>query len=532
MGNEASAGSIPLIKPLRTVFVVGLVGLATMVIELTATRALAPCFGASILTRTNVNGVVLLALSSGAWIGGILAQRGGSLFGRRNVPRLATALTPPAASLLRPLSEWILPPPAAMNPAIAAGHVVRGSLIVTTLAFGPAIFLLGMVGPWLIHLALQGSSRPTALVGRIFACSTLGSLLGTYLPAHLLLETVGVRWTFLISGLVLLSAALILSSRRGKPVLACLAALLGAGVLCLIGDPSRRPPLGEVQPGLRETSVALDFDSAYQRVRVSDWETKGDGGQVQVERRLILDEGQLEFHSSFVEGSPLTGHYYDVFAALPALLRQNESPIDVAILGGGAGTLSRLLRGTYGARIGQLFNVEIDPTVMDLRERFGVESHPADHWIAADARVFLAGAARGLGLIVLDAYSHQIEIPAHLATKEFFALARSRLATNGILAINVSSADLESPLVSAIRTTLGELFSQVAVSSWPGSWNVIVIAGDQAPLLDWTRDIPEVLRPAAQRLRSGWMPAAALSSPGRILTDDLAPLSKLAREIR
>src|SRR5204863_235519 len=48
-------------------------GAAVMVIEISANRLLAPNFGNSLYTWTALIGVVLVALSGGAWLGGVLA---------------------------------------------------------------------------------------------------------------------------------------------------------------------------------------------------------------------------------------------------------------------------------------------------------------------------------------------------------------------------------------------------------------------------------------------------------------------------
>ena len=56
----------------------------------------------------------------------------------------------------------------------------------------------------------------------------------------------------------------------------------------------------------------------------------------------------------------------------------------------------------------------------------------------ADARPFLRRTDERYDLIVVDAY-HQPYVPFYLATREFFRLARERLAPGGILALNVAT---------------------------------------------------------------------------------------------
>ena len=66
-------------------------------------------------------------------------------------------------------------------------------------------------------------------------------------------------------------------------------------------------------------------------------------------------------------------------------------PVDVIVLGGGAGTMGRTLRGLHGDAVRRILCVEIDPEVAALHERFGwkTEGTP-DEMLVGDARVVLA----------------------------------------------------------------------------------------------------------------------------------------------
>ena len=130
----------------------------------------------------------------------------------------------------------------------------------------------------------------------------------------------------------------------------------------------------------------------------------------------------------------LTGGVWDAFLALPPLL---DRPLrSVAILGNAAGTTARALGVYYpGARVD---GVELDPAVSRVGRRwFGLEDNPRLTVHDADARPFLRRTDKRYDLIVVDAY-HQPYVPFYLATREFFRLARERLAPGGILALNVA----------------------------------------------------------------------------------------------
>ena len=92
----------------------------------------------------------------------------------------------------------------------------------------------------------------------------------------------------------------------------------------------------------------------------------------------------------------------------------------------------------------------------------------------ADARPFLRRTDERYDLIVVDAY-HQPYVPFYLATREFFRLARERLAPGGILALNVASVPGDESLLDGIAGTLTHEFPSVAV--WPAlRFNKILLA--------------------------------------------------------
>jgi hypothetical protein len=130
---------------------------------------------------------------------------------------------------------------------------------------------------------------------------------------------------------------------------------------------------------------------------------------------------------------------------------------------------------------------------------------------------------------MVDAY-RQPYIPFYLTTKEFFALARDRLAPGGVVAINVGHPEGSDRLERVLSATLLSVFPQVARDPL-NSTNTILMASN-APitggrLLAAARTLPDDLRPiavrAAQRLRPGL-------SGGTVYTDDRAPVEWLVDE--
>jgi hypothetical protein len=206
-----------LATPSRILLATSASGAAVMIIELAATRALAPAFGSSFYTWTNVIGVVLLALACGYGFGGRLADRHPSAFRLGIILALGALLTVPMAFFTVPLSTALLPDPEPLSALTSTtASVVKGSLIASLLLFAPPVFLLGMVAPHAARCLTEHGLTSGTAAGRTLAAGTLGSVVGTYLPAHVLLDGIGIRATVLGAAALLAGAsALLLLRARG-----------------------------------------------------------------------------------------------------------------------------------------------------------------------------------------------------------------------------------------------------------------------------------------------------------------------------
>jgi spermidine synthase len=374
----------------------------------------------------------------------------------------------------------------------SAGAVV-GSFFAVLLLFAPAVVLLGMVSPFAIRLAITDVESAGTVAGRFYALSTAGSLLGTFVPALIAIPLAGTQRTLLGTAALLALAASFLLGRKAIVLAAAIAALVVV-------------PPGAIKP---EPGVLHEEDSLYQFIQVVE---RPDGKRV-----LHLNEG-VAVHSVWRPDTVLTGGVWDAFLAVPALL---DRPLrSVAILGNAAGTTARALGVFYPqARVD---GVELDPAVSRVgREYFGLDDNPRLTVHDADARPFLRRTDARYDLIVVDAY-HQPYVPFYLATREFFRLARDRLAPGGILALNVASVPGDDRLLEGIAGTVRHEFD--AVDVWPAlRFNKILLAFDEpSPHEVVPNDVRPALRPLVRLLVRQLEPAPPKAK--RPWTDDRAPV--------
>lgn len=443
-------------------------GFACMAAELTAVRLLAPHFGDSSYVWTNVLGVILAALAVGALFGGRLA--GGSQ-PRRSAGRVLAAaglLLAATPHLVGWLGPWLLPQELPLDAAMPA--LVRGSMVATVLVFAPPMLLLGAVSPLLVAAATRAGREVGRAAGVVGAAGTIGSLLGTFLATHWLVPTFGCRLSMWGAGgaLLLLAGWLLLPSQRGgvggSRALALLVAIGAFGLCGWHGGPLRAPAPGR--------TLLAEVESRTQFLQVQR-QPRPDGERTV----LVINEGLDSFHSVAIAGSALTGRaYYDWHALAPLLAGDGERPAGLSALslGDAAGSLRAVYAAVHpGATVDA---VDVDAATMALGDTWFPGPKASGERAAVDARVFLQRSSKRWHVIHVDAYAHQVYVPAHLASREFFQACRERLLPGGVLALNVGALRSDDPVLQAIGSTLASVFDAVLALPVPNSRNVLLVA--------------------------------------------------------
>ena len=405
-------------------------GIGSMATEICASRLLAPYYGSSTVVWANIIGLILVSLSLGYWLGGKWVDRRPSATLLATIVLVAAALVAAIPFVARPLLDLSV----RGLDTLSTGAVV-GSFAASLLLFAPPVILLGMVTPFAVRLATTDVADAGRVAGRIFALSTAGSILGTFLPALVTIPLIGTQRTMLGAALIMAVAALPLLGRR-RLVLGVVVAVVIGGLLAV--------PAGVVKaaPGLIH-----EEESRYQFIQVV---------QNGPERLLYLNEG-LAVHSIWRADTVLTGGEWDMFLTAPPLLGREARR--VAILGNAGGTTARAY-GVYYPHAG-IDGVEIDPAVSAVGRRwFGMDDNPRLTVFNADARPFLRSTRARYDLILIDAY-RQPYVPFYLTTQEFFRLVRERLTPGGLVALNVTTVPGDHRLAEAVAGTLATEFPQV-----------------------------------------------------------------------
>ena len=457
---------------------------------------MAPFFGASTIVWANTIAIVLVALSIGYWFGGRMADRHPTL------PALCGTVL--VASALMALVPFVSHPFLSLSVEAFDQYSIgafAGSLFGVLVLVAVPVLMLGSVSPWAIRLKMHAVEDSGEMAGRMYAISTVGSLLGTFAAALLLIPLVGTQRTFLTFALITGAVAALGLRRRWALVPLVIAALM------LV-------PVGTVK-GSSEARVIHEADTEYQYARVVEYP---DG-----ERRLELNEG-LAIHSLYKPGTVLTGGYWDAFLVDP-LAVQPHPPAHIAMLGTAAGTTARAYAHYFPRTT--IDAVEIDGELFDIGRRyFGLRPRPQLREHTSDARPYLRATKERFDAIFLDTY-RQPYIPFYLTTKEFFQLAHDRLNPGGAVLINVGHPETSDRLEKVLAATLGAVFKHVARDPAKRE-NTILIASDTAPsrdtLLKAEESLPSDLRQLAVDASGRLAPPLR---GGPVYTDDRAPVEWL-----
>ena len=197
---------INLYNTLKPYIIVFTASACTLIIEIVAGRILAPTIGVSLYTWTSIIGIVLAGISLGNYLGGRIADK-------YPYPKtLGVILLASGVS-----SIAILPIDTFASDAFLGLPIIpRIVLLTTTLFIVPAV-ILGMVSPVVIKLRLSDLNQTGNIVGKIYAVSTAGSILGTFLTGFVLVQLLGTRLVILIVSLILVAMAVIFGNLLPAP---------------------------------------------------------------------------------------------------------------------------------------------------------------------------------------------------------------------------------------------------------------------------------------------------------------------------
>jgi spermidine synthase len=475
-------------------------GALVMIYEIIGSRIVSPFIGTSTYVWTSLIGVILGALSLGYWLGGKTADR------KPQIKILAAVIFLAAGAVAATI----------LFKDIFLSFIARSSLmlelksvVAALILFAPASVLLGFVTPYAVKLKMISLADSGKTVGRLYALSTVGSILGTFLAGFLLIPLVGSTRTLYLIVVCLVALSVLLApfafSKANITVL----------IMFVFGIAT-----GELQSYLLlKTNDLHDFDTEYSRVQVFTMKDDATGRQV---RALAFDPHFIQ-SKMFLDSDELASEYLRYYH----LVRHFKPDFQTTLLIGGAGySFPKDFLKKYPGK--QIETVEIDPQMTEIaREYFNLRENPNLKIVHEDGRIFLNRSdAAKYDAVFLDAFGSLFTVPFHLTTVEAVREISRVLKDDGIVVFNAGGAlkGSASRFINAELATYRQVFPQVLVFKVRPDradeevQNLIIVAAKSpAPASVETADAE-----IAALLKNLY--TAPLDVRENVLTDDLAPV--------
>lgn len=420
--------------------IVFVTGFLIMTLEIIGARILAPYLGTSLVVWTSLIGVVLGSLSLGYYLGGKFADKKPTfniLFNLLLAPGVLVLLS---ATVKEPFLYFV---------TNSIEDLRLASLFSTSILFGLPTIFMGMITPYALRLSLKSITKTGRISGNLYAISTLGSILGTFLAGFYLLPLFGnTKILFLISlSLILLPLLVVFEIKEKQSKLLIVLIVLFVWIYLFKN-------VSSFSLGFK------DIDTKYNRIILSKYMHPDSG-------RQILS---LQTDSSFTHSEMYLDNKEHVIKNYKAYYQLDDyfvPQIDRALALGGAGYSYPIeFLKTHDKAVMDV--VEIDPEMTRIaKEYFNLKENDRLNIYHEDARSFINKKAQGKSgiydTIYIDAFTSVFTVPYQLTTVEVVESMHNLLDDEGVIFLNlVSSFEGEgSKFIAAEYETYKSIFPQV-----------------------------------------------------------------------
>lgn len=370
-----------------------------MAAEISGAKIIAPFFGSSLYVWSSVMAVTLGGLASGYFLGGKLSKR-------ENKETLLLYILIAAVCCL------------CCMPFMGSVFYVSGahfSLIpavifsVCVLIF-PTMLCMGATSPLIISILTHTSSQSGENSGKIYAVSTVGGILATFLCGFYLLPTVGVTLTLICFAVALaLVSLLLLTKKINKPFFVIILPVLCFAFYSFSTSTQNRYTIYETEGILGKLEIREEPSHANSSILI---------------RKLLINTiVQTEMNSDNRQSVSEYVH----------LLEKNcryFSKGKALVLGLGGGVVSNMLV-SYGYKV---TGVEFDERIIEMAKRFFYLDSSITV-VCDDARHYINNSEQKYNLVIFDIFKAE-EQPAHVITIQSLLKLKTMLDTGAVVLIN------------------------------------------------------------------------------------------------
>jgi spermidine synthase len=379
-------------------------GACVMAAELLGAKMLAPYFGSSLYVWSTVLAITLGGLALGYFAGGEISYRN-----KNKLLLFYVVLLGALFLMCMPFaSKFLL-------------HYLQNTSLIPALIFSsllflmPPVFMMGMVSPLIIAALSEDTNNAGRVAGRIYAISTVGGILATFLLGFHIIPEHGLTKPALAFGMLLGSIPLyaILKNKKYLPVLFFLSLWISLA-------------LKPKQP--QQSDIKILYSS------------EGILGQLMVVDYPIYKKEKVDYYSRILfcnriiqtvynPGDTVSQHakYVDLIAEKLSGLKAGSK---VVLLGMGGGVLANVLC-EQGFEVDA---VEFDARTIELAKRYYNLNSKVQVYLD-DARHYLNSCPKKYDAVIFDVFKGE-ESPNHIITMESLQKVKTLLNPNGLIVLN------------------------------------------------------------------------------------------------
>jgi predicted membrane-bound spermidine synthase len=379
-------------------------GAVVMAAELCGAKLLAPIFGSSLYVWASVMGITLGALALGYFYGGWISDKS-----KNSQKKLEQILVLAALFILvmPVLSYYVVP-------RISYLPFLLGVVLSTFALLFLPVFFLGATSPLFILLQTSEKVSSGKASGTVYAISTAGGILSTFLCGFYLIPVLGLTICLISFGLILFIATIFVFKVLKPVQLLCVAACIYLNFQFI------KAPV----------NVEFKTDSVLGHLEVKTIPSKNsDSVRLLTINNIVQTEMNLTTKQSVSE-------YVKIIDTLITSINNTSTTLSVTdqkqalVLGLGGGLAANLLVSKNYSVDG----VEFDNRIIDAAKQYFYLNKSVNA-VCADARYFLNHCTKKYDVVLVDIFKAE-EQPSHVLTWQSLEQLKNNLTKNAIILIN------------------------------------------------------------------------------------------------
>ncbi|MEE2756007.1 MAG: fused MFS/spermidine synthase [Myxococcota bacterium] len=357
-----------------------------------------------------------------------------------------------------------------------------GSHLLAVVIMLPAAFCAGTTLP-LITFALLRRGYGEKSIGQVYACNTVGAILGVFTATHLAMPIFGLKGLVIFGALVDIALAIAIFFAIGRRRLMVGALCAGGLLITTTAISVQFDPL-RMASGVYRVARIMSTDS-YESLYHADGKTStvdvirgGDG------RLILITNGKPDASvNPKTDGPPTSDEGTQAFlASVPLALHPDAKK--AAVIGIGCGMTTSVLLGQ--PTLEQVDTVEIEPKMVDGAAFFKPMSSPLfddprSRIVIDDARTYFSSTGARYDIIVSEPSNPWVSGVSSLFSEEFYQRVSQHLNEDGLLAQWVQLYELTPELIGSVLTAVHKTFPHVALFATDDS-NIVIVASRTKPI--------------------------------------------------